>query len=949
MSFFESKVRFCLCVATLALVSESPLQLHAATANYSVEDKEEAFLVRRIAEFWKDQDYAVVKAQIVSFLDKYPKSKINDHLRGILGDLYLQENAYEDALSLYSQIQPSPITDKIMLNKLQCLYELNLFDSMVQQGTPYLTKSVPEIEARRDEFRFLMGEAYFRGALLSDNPAKKLESFSKAEPLYEGILTSSFNDPSMFALAEIYKAKKENTKAADFYLQLAARHSDKKEDLLFHAALAQAEFNRSGAIDTFSQIIAKNGPKAKDASLNHLILLFQEDRFKDVLSMYPKMLPTVSPEKEPVINYMIGRSYFALEDYTNSSIWLKKYILTASDPTLELRNALLMQLNAAQTIKNEVLYNETMTLLQTVFPKDAELPQALFVHAMMLKDKEDFKGSEAKLEEILHNHPNFESPESLLLEYSIVAHSNQDFEKCHGALSQFLKKYPDSSFAPSAWKYFLSSGLNLLKEKEAGSDVSYSREQFYEDLKKILAQKDSLTSKEKQECLFLQGKMGYELAKYNEALSTLHNYLTTYTNDATLPEAHLLTALCHNKMKGDSKLFCEHAEAALKGNPALTNKSSIHLELYNVYLSSINQAANGQNKLTPKDNELYDLAAEHLYQAMQANDLSLKLENRLWLANYYFDKAATLPQIFEVDGSAPALEMQPSYTRSKSLLQNILLSDNASKLIPIDKDHTFLEWEVLKLANISGREGNQNKKIELLRGLIEEQTNHPEWNWKLQKEALLELAKSYELTSQGENSYDTYKFIVDHFRKDPSFVSEYASLHSSRLKFANLKADQKKEDNVIVQQILGDLKELQIRKSPASEPLHLEAALEYAWIRANLAKDDEKAFRYLFFLNRIKEDYNDLDDPMIANYHKGLKENPQKAKLYAIYTQFLDAEIERCNATFANKDGNSALSTQCNEKAKSILSNFIKETESSYYLKIRAEESLSALKKSKIT
>ena len=151
-----------------------------------------------------------------------------------------------------------------------------------------------------------------------------------------------------------------------------------------------------------------------------------------------------------------------------------------------------------------------------------------------------------------------------------------------------------------------------------------------------------------------------------------------------------------------------------------------------------------------------------------------------------------MPQIFEADGPLPAPEMQPAYNRSKSLLQTILTNEDSSKLISIDKDHTFLEWEVLKLANLSGREGKYDKKIDLLRALIEEQTTHPEWNWKLQKEALLELAKSYELTAQKDNSYETYKFIVDHFKKDPSFVSEYASLHSSRLKFANLKAGSEK-------------------------------------------------------------------------------------------------------------------------------------------------------------
>ena len=920
------------------------MQLTAAQASYSIDDKEEAFLVRRIAEFWKDQDYAIVKSQIISFLEKYPKSKMTDHLRGILGDLYLQENAYEDALVLYNQIHTSAIVEKIVLNKLQCLYELNQFESMVSAGAPFITKTTPELEARKDEFKFLMAEAYFRSALQNEG-GKKLESFLKAEPLYEAVLQSSFNDPSMFALAEIYRAKKDNAKAASLYLQLAERHADKKEDLLFHAALCQAEFDHKAAIHTFSDIIAKNGPKANDATLNHLILLFQEDQFDDVLTTYPKMIDKVSNEKLPVVNYMIGRSYFAKEDYEKSSQWLNKYILTAVDPSLELRNALLMQLNAAQSLKNEILYHETMTLLQTVFPKDAELPQALFVHALMLKDQGDFKGSEEKLGQILDNHPNFESPDSLLLEYSIVAHNNQNYENSYEALSEFLTKYPNSVHAPSAWKYYLSSGLNLLKQSESDKTVDYSKEEFYDDLKKILAQKDVLSPSEKQECLFLQGKMGYEMGKYNEALTTLHSYLSTYVNDPTLPEAHLITALCHNKMKGDSKLFCEHAEAALRGNPNLTGKSSIHLELYNVYLSTVNQ----QNKGSNREKEMVDLAADHLYQALQANDLSLKLENRLWLANYYFDKAVSLPQIYEGDGALPAADLEPLYKRSKSLLQNILTKENSTDLVTIDKDHTFLEWEVLKLANLSGREGDQNKKIALLQSLIEEQTNHPDWNWKLQKEALLELAKSYELTSQYESSYDTFKFIVDHFRKEPSFVSEYATLHSARLKFATLKADQRKEDNPEVLNILSELKELQIRKSPASEPLHLEAALEYAWVRAQIAKDDDKTFRYLFFLNRIKEDLNDMEDPMITAYHKGLKENPEKAKLYAIYTQFLEAEIARCDALYAAKEGNAAKAHANTEKAKSILFSFVKETDSPYYLKIRAEESLSALKKSKVT
>ena len=80
-----------------------------------------------------------------------------------------------------------------------------------------------------------------------------------------------------------------------------------------------------------------------------------------------------------------------------------------------------------------------------------------------------------------------------------------------------------------------------------------------------------------------------------------------------------------------------------------------------------------------------------------------------------------------------------------------------------------------------------------------------------------------------------------------------------------------------------------------------------------------------------------------------MKENPEKSKLYAIYTQFLEAEIARCDALYAAKEGNAAKAHANTEKAKSILFSFVKETDSPYYLKIRAEESLSALKKSKVT
>ena len=44
-----------------------------AAKTTQTQSDEEAFLIRRIAEFWKDGDFGIVKTQIVDFLDKYPK------------------------------------------------------------------------------------------------------------------------------------------------------------------------------------------------------------------------------------------------------------------------------------------------------------------------------------------------------------------------------------------------------------------------------------------------------------------------------------------------------------------------------------------------------------------------------------------------------------------------------------------------------------------------------------------------------------------------------------------------------------------------------------------------------------------------------------------------------------------------------------------------------------
>lgn len=922
------------------------LEAELSPYSYGIENKEEAFLIRRIAEYWKDQDYKVVKAQISDFISLYPKSKINDHLRGILGDLYLQEQAYEEALSTYRMISNTEIASKVVLNKLQCFYELGEFEQMIREGSRYLTHKTEEIELRQDEFNFLMAEAHFRTAAKLENPKHKQELLAKAEPLYEKVMGSSFNDPTMFALAEIYRLREDNTKAASLFLELADRHTDQYEELLFHAALSQAEYDRTSAIETFTKIVDKKGAKASDAALNRLILYFQEDRFDEVVDAYEPVLSHVSDDKRATLDYIIGRSYFAQEKFDDANKWLTKYVAVSDASRSEMRNALLMQLNCAQNLKSSDLYENTMAKLEELFPKDSELPQASFIHAMMLKDAGDYAGAETKLASIIRNHPEFEDQETLYLEYSLVTYNNENWKESRSMLASFLDDFPESSHTAIAWKYYLSTSLNLLKEVEAGNSDYYTKDDFLDDLTKVMEQDSVLSQNERKECLFLQGKIAYELEEYESASEYLNDYVSLYGEDATASEAHLLVALCHHKMGGDPQMFCKHAEAALTGDSDLGQKSSIHLELFNVYLSMIQKS----EKKDPKADttEMYTLAATHLYDAMKLQELPIKLENKLWLANHYYSKAMESPQVYAADGYVPDEAHKDAYDKAFSLFEEVLLKGDTYDLIELTSNQTFLEWEVLKLANLVGRENKPEKKINLLKGLIEQQTKHAGWDWKLQKEALIELAKTYDQENLLENAYDTFNFISENFRNRPTFVSEYATLHALRIKFSMMNDEAKKEENAQVFTILNEMKELQIRKNADSEPLHLEAALEYAWIRAQIAPESDRAMRYLFFLNRVKEDFENLEDPMVVDYHRSLKEDPAKARIFATYMEFLDAEIARCEGALAHADGRASDGLAFMDKAKTSLGN-LAESSSSFYLKQRSKMSLNSMKKSKIS
>lgn len=911
--------------------------------SHELKNRDEEFLVRRIYEFWKDGDYTLVRTQIIDFIDNYPESQLCDSLKGILGDIYLEEKNFKEAINTYNQIDSSEIKEKTLLNKLQCYYEFSLYEDIISAGTPYLN-SGKNFDNRKEEFAFLMAEAYFRSSLSLELPEVKQERIVRAKTLYESLKNSAFKETSKFALAEIYKQTSNYQQASALFIELANKHSEKQEELLFHAALCFSEFDKSEAIETFTTIISLEGKKKEDALLNRLILYFQLDQFRDVLDSAPHF-STASQKDRPFISYIFARSAYGEKDYNATLTYIDQIEDVASLEAAQQRNLTLIEMGACQNLKDEARYKKTLNLFETEYPLDSELGKAIFIHAMLLKESMQSAEALIRLEYVLQHYPNFECHDALILEYGLITYEMGLYETARKQLKTYLTDYAEMGQEEVAWKYFLSSSLNLLDlvNKDPAQRYSYTKEQFVQDMEFILNTSQFLSIEEKRECRFAKAKMQYELQDYKAALFELSTYFTDYEKSDTLADAHLLSALCYNKLEQSSDRFTFHAEEAIKTSTSKQDLSSIHIELYNAYLSVVErvqqQPIDSANERLIK--EKYQAAAEHLFSAFSRKDIEIKKENLLWLASFYYNQLSPAPPLYSASSPYLRVEEVQSAKKSQELLQNILINEN-NQLNKISSHSTFSEWEVLRLSDLYSRLNQNSEKIALLSDLVQQQRQDGTVAWKFRQETLVELAKAQEKGHQKEAALQSLKAAYA-LSNGTTFMSEYILIHKERLEFELIAEKNEKPSIELLTATMNHLKELQIRKQLSSEPLHLEASLIYAKIRASLCKESEKEAQYLFFLSRIKEDYTNQNDPMVASYQASLNIDIKRKAIYNTYMKFIDVEMLKTTAKVHRLAGERSQSIQKTKKASKLYQSLQESAALTYFLSLEVDSSLTQL------
>ena len=195
----------------------------------------------------------------------YPKD-IKSYL--LLGDLYLREEEYIEAISSYFKVLLLDQNNlRANLNLAVCLLELEKYHDAITKFNFIL-----EIDANNEESYFGLGLAHFN-----------LNDYQKAiDFLTQAILLNPSNSTTYFLIAESYKNLAKKKQAMESYKMCIKLNPENGEAHFELALIYESIFKIDEALKHYS--IAKKYLETDSLNYNYGILLYSEEDFSSALS-----------------------------------------------------------------------------------------------------------------------------------------------------------------------------------------------------------------------------------------------------------------------------------------------------------------------------------------------------------------------------------------------------------------------------------------------------------------------------------------------------------------------------------------------------------------------------------------------------------------------------------------------------------------------------------------
>jgi hypothetical protein len=347
---------------------------------------------------------------------------------------------------------------------------------------------------------------------------------------------------------------------------------------------------------------------------------------------------------------------------------------------------------------------------------------------------------------------------------------------------------------------------------------------------------------------------------------------------------HTLLGLCYNEGCGDFHKGLAHLEKALESASDPSSKAALARTLASGYFQRSREA---QEAGQPQDAEDVRHAAGHLFRALEADTRCLTPDQALWLGNYYL-RTTGYPTALQ---EPIEQEMRIAAARARAAYEVALSIEGISPCLMLARENIRREKELYKIAWLSRLLGEEQTALNLLQHLSQQFENHPEYPWRMQGEVWLLTAQLLERLEQPQCALQLYAQIRERALTLSPIIVNQANLKWALLAYESLPAGQRRLDDPQVQAIICTLKDLQIHKVLAQEPIHLKAALELVELRTQLTAAPERVKRRLFLMQRVLEDFNHCDDLWSQDYHAARAQSPEKDRLYRQYIDSIEKEI----------------------------------------------------------
>lgn len=853
-----------ICFLGLCWILLCPFIARADPPGWQAESEEEALFLRRIADFWEEEEYQIAKGQIEQFLAAFPRSTFADPLCVALGDLLLQEKNYSSALNYYAKVTSKELEGKIFLNRMQCFYSLEWYDSLVGECESFLNKENLQPEQKLQATYYLAIALYQQCLNSVKAPETATKIALRAKPYFETLVQSEFAKELTEAFAHLCCILKDFSKAASLYLDLAQKEPDLEEEMLFQAALIQSEYDKELAFRSFGEIAKKGKKKSKEAFYNQLVLSFDLGHFENLIAEKEELLRQIPPERVGAAHLFLGRSFFALKKYSEAIQELQSYVADAP-PNESLHAALLCLLETAFQTNDLTALDVAIAKLSQHYATEPEFPKSLFSRALILKNLGKYEEARLELEKWLVHFPQFEQKAQVLFELVHLDHQTKTWASCFERAKAFLSQFPNHELSLYAWRYLASALAELAAEKPLEKAM---KEQLLAVLRQLLEQ--PFSPPEHADWEFLSAKTHFELGDLKQAAEILHPLLASGISFSQEANGYLLLALCYRDGKKDIENFCALAEKAITKKATLIAPELLHTSLFNSYLD--------RSSTHP---EFLEKCTEHLYAVFVAKG-AIQLENLLWLAESYCERLKKEEEM----GAPPTLSFAE---QGVAVLESIA---NRSDL-PSDPEarDLFLELISCKLGKLYSLLGKKEKAISTLEALLHQYRSSPNIAWKWEKEGELLLAEIYVLDERENDALELFEDVSRESSTLRTAVGASACLQGARLRLARWAKQQGDLNHPDLLKVLAQFKDLVLQKTLTNEPLHLEAALDYVELQTRLDTSPNTVKKRLALLEKTKEDFETTRDLLSKDYHEARAKFPRKNQIYQSYMRFIDAEI----------------------------------------------------------